>query len=1051
MLSTGCMTQSVPDGPEARDIPQKSDCSAFAIGCYDELAHQPANISCFRPISRWSQSTLTWRLTQPLPVTEGMSLAQQNEAIESALALWAEASSLTFEQVEHGNPDIEISFAGGSHGDPFSFDGAGGTLGHAYFPGTMLAGQVHLCQAEAWSTTPTEDQFDLFTVVLHELGHTLGLEHSLDADAVMAPGYQKFTALSAKDITAIQALYGNADGSISPLPVGSPSLLASVCNAKDLRALNDPDSDGDGIPDTIEIFILGTDPFKKDTDDDGEDDFTEVFVRGTSPVIAGPTDDEDGDGLSAAQEARAGTDPANPDTDGDGLNDGPEIYFFGTDPTNADTDGDGFDDKLDPAPNNSKFPRDCNKNLVPDKLEVSNGSATDCQPNGIPDDCELTGNDLNANLVPDECEPGRLLDCDNNGLIDELEITSDPSVDCNGNQLLDVCESQQDCDKNGVLDICDLAVGGALDCNTNGTLDKCDLVSGTSKDCNNSKVPDECELVGNDSNGNKVPDDCETRPPSPPSITDCNGNGVDDSIDIAVQGTDCDGNNKLDVCEISSGASDDVNGNGVLDSCETIFVDPNASGAEDGTTWTNAFVSLQDALSLANSRGVAIIWVAASTYKPDVGKIPTLGDQTATFQLLDDASGFGVSIYGGFRGGETLFSQRDPNSNITILSGDLNDDDGMSGGGVADNAYHVVTADGTGLGAVLDGFAIVGGNADNGSTEVFGGGLVVSGSARPAIRNCVFEGNAAAQRGGAMYITSSGEVEISDCVFSSNFARDGGAMFLAPGSNVHLTRCTFEDHFTGNGAGGAIYGESSSAVMESCIFFNNLSASGGGAFYSDSLGSRNFINCTFRGNSSFSTGGAIHVARGSASIINTVFIENESAIDGGAVNAVNCDLTVVNSTFAANIASDGPGGGMFSAGIGATIANTIFWKNVSGTSFGELMQIDSAVGVVNTVEYSLIEGLSGSVFTGPGNIGLDPMFVDLVNADVRLMTGSPCLDAGNNSRLPIDMFDLDKDGDVTEQLPFDLDNRIRRFDDPVVDTGITNAPIVDMGAYELSP
>ncbi len=513
------------DNEEEQRVPEKSDCGSFAIGCYDELAQQPANISCFRPTSRWPRTTLTWRLTRPLPETDQLTHQQQIDAVASALALWADASSLSFQQVQDGEADIQISFRGGSHGDPFAFDGSGGILGHAYFPGTILAGQVHLCQAESWSINPEEGQFDLFTVVLHEIGHTLGLEHSLVADAVISPGYRKQTALSDDDITAIQALYGSAEGDFPPLPVRSPDEIVSVCNAFNLLALNDPDTDGDGIPDTIEVFILDTDPFKKNTDGDDEDDFDEVFRLGTSPLVARLVGDEDGDGLSAIEEQGAGTDPANSDTDGDGLLDGAEIRFFGTDPLDTDTDGDGFDDGVDPAPNNAQFPRDCNQNQIADLMEVASGSVTDCQPNGIPDDCELVGNDVNANDVPDECEPGRVVDCDNSGVLDLIEIANDSSLDCNGNQLLDVCESLKDCDGNGVLDVCDLAVGGTLDCNNNGVPDACDVSSGSSNDCNNTKVPDECELVGNDGNNNNVPDECETSsPPTPPTAPECQTN-----------------------------------------------------------------------------------------------------------------------------------------------------------------------------------------------------------------------------------------------------------------------------------------------------------------------------------------------------------------------------------------------------------------------------------------------------------------------------------------------------------------------------------------------
>ncbi|MGN6483722.1 MAG: hypothetical protein ACTHMX_04905 [Thermomicrobiales bacterium] len=66
----------------------------------------------------------------------------------------------------------------------------------------------------------------------------------------------------------------------------------------------------------------------------------------TATATATPTEDPasavdtDGDGLSDAEEARAGTDPANPDSDDDGINDGNEVKVYKSDPLNLDTDGD---------------------------------------------------------------------------------------------------------------------------------------------------------------------------------------------------------------------------------------------------------------------------------------------------------------------------------------------------------------------------------------------------------------------------------------------------------------------------------------------------------------------------------------------------------------------------------------------------------------------------------------------------------------------------------------------------------------------------------------
>jgi hypothetical protein len=57
--------------------------------------------------------------------------------------------------------------------------------------------------------------------------------------------------------------------------------------------------------------------------------------------------------------------------------------------------------------------------------------------------------------------------------------------------------------------------------------------------------------------------------------------------------------------------------------------------------------------------------------------------------------------------------------------------------------------------------------------------------------------------------------------------------------------------------------------------------------------------------------------------------------------------------------------------------------------------------------------------------------------DLHLQFTSPAVNAGNSTYLPIDLFDLDSDGNTTESLPFDLASQPRIL-----------GPVVDMGAYE---
>jgi hypothetical protein len=116
-----------------------------------------------------------------------------------------------------------------------------------------------------------------------------------------------------------------------------------------------PDTDGDGLPDGEEVNVRGTDPNDPDTDGDGLSDAVEVFngLNPLNPADAGA--DFDLDGLTNAREIALGTNLFNADSDFDRLSDGGEVDLYGTDPLNPDTDGGGrrdgdevLDDGTDP-------------------------------------------------------------------------------------------------------------------------------------------------------------------------------------------------------------------------------------------------------------------------------------------------------------------------------------------------------------------------------------------------------------------------------------------------------------------------------------------------------------------------------------------------------------------------------------------------------------------------------------------------------------------------------------------------------------------------------
>ncbi|MCX6036272.1 MAG: hypothetical protein NTV38_15085, partial [Chloroflexi bacterium] len=173
------------------------------------------------------------------------------------------------------------------------------------------------------------------------------------------------------------------------------------------------------------------------------------------------------------------------------------------------------------------------------------------------------------------------------------------------------------------------------------------------------------------------------------------------------------------------------------------YAKPSATGTGNCLSWANA-CSLQTALTGAVSGNE--IWAAAGVYKPTAGT-----DRTATFQLKD-----GVAVYGGFAGTETARTQRNPAVNVTILSGDIDNNDTQTPiitdlktvTGNTTNSNHVVTG---ATGATLDGFTITAGNTNDGAYPNNSGGGMFNSSSSPTLTNVTFSGNSAMMYGGGMY------------------------------------------------------------------------------------------------------------------------------------------------------------------------------------------------------------------------------------------------------------------------------------------------------------
>jgi hypothetical protein len=423
---------------------------------------------------------------------------------------------------------------------------------------------------------------------------------------------------------------------------------------------------------------------------------------------------------------------------------------------------------------------------------------------------------------------------------------------------------------------------------------------------------------------------------------------------------------------------------------KTIYVDPDAGGANNGSSWADAYNYIQDALMMVLDGDE--IRVAQGVYRPDqfvLSDRPCRGREE-TFQLKN-----GATLKGGYAG----FGEPDPNArNVkrfeTILSGDLNGDDGPGGTTVSDNSRHVVTGGGTDDTAIIDGVTITAGYADGIDGDfpfVNNGAGMYNENGSPTLINCTFTQNIVVLYdyeygglGAAIYNLHSHPV-IKNCIFRKNSTGGGHGVVYNESSSPMISDCVLRD----NDGGGIEFQYETGAVVSRCRFIGNVSGYGSGV--NCEYGSSPVIrDCVFIGNTAWYDGGALRCYEGCyPTVSNCIFAGNKAVIqNGGAIITLKSSPTLTNCTFTANNAARQGGAVFCYAGSHPKVANCILWGNSAADGAQIALTYHQSPGhdpstTEITVGYSNVQGGHEAVSLeercklnwGPGNTDANPRFV----------------------------------------------------------------------------
>lgn len=477
-----------------------------------------------------------------------------------------------------------------------------------------------------------------------------------------------------------------------------------------------------------------------------------------------------------------------------------------------------------------------------------------------------------------------------------------------------------------------------------------------------------------------------------------------------------------------------------------IYVDDDAVGANDGSSWVDAYKYLQDALADAGSAEKPVeIQVAQGIYRPDRSATAPngSGDRTATFQLIN-----GVTLKGGYAG----FAEPDPNARDieryeTILNGDLAGNDIDIKGLTslrkvptwAENSYHVVTGSGTNSSATLEGFTVTSGHASGAHNDPHSkGGGMYNENGSPTVANCTFYQNAGLYGAGLYNVNS--HPNVIECHFSHNlayvfffgdvgFGGQGGGIYNHQ-SNPRLSHCTFSENYSSNDGGGIHNRDNSAPVLNNCVFIRNYGRDGGGV-YNDSSNptlsncrfetnapgggisskSSNLLlrKCSFIANSAGGgVGGGMENYRSSVTLIYCSFINNTAEASGGAIRNDDSSVTLTNCIFSGNASMDASGGAIFAARSTHELTNCTFTGNKATSDGGAIVGNLASVYTVNNCIFWRNFSLKGPEIALRSAIsGAEPSSVQVSYSNIR--GGAESVSVGDGSSLEWNDGNIDSD------------------------------------------